>query len=603
MRTCMLRSLFLICFFILPRGTCGQVDERNAGPPSGESEKSEKTVNVARLIVKGQLPETAEQPGFFGELQPNLRQLVGRLDEAATDENVSAVVLRLQNPQIGRGKLAELRAAVKRVRSTGKKVYAQLQLATARDYLLACACDTIVMPESGTFFVTGIHTEIAFFKDLLEKFDVEADLIQVGDYKGAAEPFTRDSMSDEYREQFESLVEDLYEHLIETIASERNLEVQKVRQLIDIGMLTAAEAQQAGLIDQVAYDRQFTDQIKRANEADRLVMVEDYGKKKADLDFSGLMGITKMFELFSGSKSSDRSSRAKKIAVVYVAGPIMTGKSIPGFYGGQTVGSDTIVEALKKAEDHNRVVATVLRVDSPGGSAIASDQIWKSIVDAEKPVVASMGDIAASGGYYISMGCDKIFAEPETLTGSIGVVGGKIALGKMMGNVGINVETIRRGKNSGLMSTQSTFTDSEREVWLKTMKESYRQFVTKAAQGRDMDADKMETLAAGRLWTGRQAQSNGLVDQIGSLSEAIDAAKQLAGLAQDEKIELIILPEPKSVLDRLSEGSLFGAAVQKGTEALIPGASTSLREIELMKRLFSEPSVLILPYRVNVTTN
>ena len=597
MRALRLWSIFLICIFVLPGSTSGQNEEQDA------EQTPHRTVKVARLVVKGQLPETAEQPGFFGDFQPNLRQLIGRLDEAATDDDVSAVVLRLQSPKIGRGKLAELRAAVKRVRSSGKKVYAQLQLANAHDYLLACACDTIIMPESGTLIVTGIHTEITFFKDLLEKLDIEADIIQVGDYKGAAEPFTRDSMSDEYREQFESLVDDLYEYLVETIASERKLEPQKVRQLIDVGMFTAAEAHQEGLIDQVAYDRQFTEQLKQANEADRVVMVEDYGKEIHELDFSGLMGLSKMFELLSGGKSSNRSSRAKKIAVVYVAGPIMSGKSMPGVFGGQTVGSDTIVEALKKAEDHNRVVATVLRVDSPGGSAIASDQIWKAIVDAEKPVVASMGDIAASGGYYISMGCDKIFAEPETLTGSIGVVGGKIALGKMMGNVGVNVETIRRGKNSGLMSVHSKFTESEREVWLRTMNETYRQFVTKAAQGRDMDVDKMETLAAGRLWTGRQAQSNGLIDHIGSLSEAIDAAKQLAGLFQDEKIELIILPEPKSLLDRLSEGSLFGAAVQQGVESIVLGASTSLREIEWMQRLFGEPSVLMLPYRVNVTTN
>ena len=563
------------------------------------AEVGEKTMYVAQLVIRGDLPETDGQLGLFGEFQPNLRQVVARLEKAANDTKVTVVVLRPQNPQIGRGKLAELRAAIRRVQAAGKRVYAQLQMATARDYLLASACDEIVMPESGSLMVTGIQAEISFFKEALDTLGMEADLIQVGSYKGAAEPLTRTTMSDEYRAQYESLIDDLYHHLVETIAADRKIAPQQVRQLIDQGLFTAAEAKAVGLIDQVVYDREFLAQVQSANGADRLVLEKDYGKLKNEVDLSGPLGFMNLIQLFTGTDVKS-SSRRKKIAIIYATGPIATGKSIPGMFGGQTVGSETIVEAIQKAEDNKNVVAMVIRIDSPGGSAIGSDQIWKAIVDAQKPIVASMGDMAASGGYYISMGCDKIFAEPETLTGSIGVIGGKMALKGLYEKIGVHVETISRGRNSGLLSSKSRFTDSEREVWVKMMRETYSQFVTKAALGRGMSPEKMEPLAAGRLWTGRQAQQRGLVDLLGSLDDAVRQAKQLAGLDAEEEIERLILPEPKNLLDQLMEGAMLGAQVRQAIDLVEPNVGVRLRDLELVRRLFAEPSVLLMPYHINV---
>ena len=559
----------------------------------------EKTAHIARLVIRGELPETAGRPGLFGDLQPNLRQFVARLDKAANDKKITSVILRPQNPQIGRGKLAELRAAIRRVQAAGKRVYAQLEMATAHDYLLASACDEIVMPESGALMITGIQAEMAFFKDTLEFLGVEADLIQVGSFKGAAEPLTRNSMSDDFRAQYESLIDDLYEHLVETIASDRQLEPDEVRQRIDQGLFTATDAQAAGLIDRVAYDSEFREQLRAATEADRLVVMEDYGKRRNDLDLNGPFAFMNLMQLFTGGGDKPSGTR-KKIAIVYASGPITTGKSKPGMFGGQSVGSDTIVEAIRKAEDEKSVAAIVLRVNSPGGSAIGSDQIWRAIVDAKKPVVASMGDMAASGGYYISMGCDKIFAEPETLTGSIGVVGGKMAIKGLYDKIGMNVETISRGQNSGLFSPQARFTDSEREVWVKMMNETYLQFVSKAALGRGVTAEKMESLAAGRLWTGRQAQQNGLVDTLGTLDDAVRQAKQLAGLDADQKTDWMILPEPKSLLDQLMEDPIFGAQVRQTVDVVDPRVGAQLSDLELARRLFTEPSVLLVPCRINV---
>ena len=563
------------------------------------AEMAEKTMYVAQLVIRGDLPETGDQSGLFGEFQPNLRQVVARLEKAANDTKVTAVVLRLQNPEIGRGKLAELRAAVHRVQAAGKRVYAQLQMATARDYMLASACDEIVIPESGSLMVTGIQAEMSFFKESLDTLGVEADLIQVGSYKGAAEPLTRTTMSDEYRAQYESLIDDLYHHLVETIAVDRKIAPQQVRQLIDQGLFTAAEAKAVGLIDQVVYDREFLAQVQSANGADRLVLEKDYGKLKNEVDLSGPLGFMNLIQLFTGTDVKS-SNRRKKIAIIYATGPIATGKSVLGMLGGQTVGSDTIVEAIQKAEDNKDVAAMVIRIDSPGGSAIGSDQIWKAIVDAEKPIVASMGDMAASGGYYISMGCDKIVAEPETLTGSIGVIGGKMALKGLYEKIGVHVETISRGRNSGLLSSKSRFTDSERAVWVKMMQETYSQFVAKAALGRGMSPEKMESLAAGRLWTGRQAQQHGLVDLLGSLDDAVRQAKQLAGLDVEEEIERLILPEPKNLLDQLMEGAMLGAQVRQAIDLVEPNVGVRLRDLELAGRLFAEPSVLLMPCHISV---
>jgi protease-4 len=293
----------------------------------------------------------------------------------------------------------------------------------------------------------------------------------------------------------------------------------------------------------------------------------------------------------------------------------MSGESSISLFGGETLGSDTIVKALRQARDDESVAAIVLRVDSPGGSALASDLIWREIAQIEKPIIASMGDVAASGGYYISMGCDRIFAEPGTLTGSIGVVGGKIALGGLYEKLGLKTDVISRGRNSGLLSGEDRFTDSEREVWKRQLEETYRQFTTKAAEGRNMELDRLETLAGGRVWTGRQARENGLVDELGTLRDAMKHAKTAAGLPEDDKVETLILPTPKSFIDQLlgaaagqgdplASGALLDRATIGGATiggaAIEPKLARLLGEAELFRRLFAEPSVLVLPYHLNI---
>ena len=252
---------------------------------------------------------------------------------------------------------------------------------------------------------------------------------------------------------------------------------------------------------------------------------------------------------------------------------------------------------MKQANGDKTVQAIVLRVDSPGGSALASDLIWREIQRIKKPVIASMGNIAASGGYYISMGCDQIFAQPGTLTGSIGVVGGKISFGGLFDRFGVRTEVISKGKNSGLLSTTSPMTESERTIWKTNMEDVYRQFTSKSSAGRKLSLKELEPLASGRVWTGRQAKAHRLVDHMGTLHEAIQAAKKAAKLGADEKSELLILPESQSFLDQLLGGG--GALPGFTTPASHPWLR-NIRDVEALRSLFAEPSLLMLPYRINI---
>lgn len=559
-----------------------------------KSTAKKKRITIGRIVLKNDYPEGTSPEGIFGELQPRLQDVLERLDKAAKDDSLAGVLLELRSPEIGLGKVNELRAAIARVRKSGKKVYADVQMGLNKDYLIACACDEVVMPESGILMITGLRAEVAFFKKLFDKLDIRAEFIQVGDFKGASEPFTRSKMSPEFRKQLESVIEDYYQQMIETIATDRKLDRSKVKELIDLGMFTPARAKEAGLIDRVSYEDELAEQLKKDHGAETLVVDRNYGRKQVDADFSGFAGFMKLMDAIMGNEPGKKVARGQKIAIVYAVGPIMTGESKSGVFGNETLGSDTIVKAIRTAEKDEKVKAIVLRVDSPGGSALGSDLIWREITRAKKPVVASMGDVAGSGGYYISMGADKIFAEPGTLTGSIGVVTGKLALKGFLSKIGITTDVISRGEVSGSLSPIEPLTEKEREAWLRVSKEIYAQFTTKASQGRKMDPAKLETVAQGKLFSGRMAAQNGLVDKVGTLEDAIAEAKSMAGLKPDEKVDLLILPKPKSFFEQLFENQ----SVDSRAAAVVPELAAGLQYAQTLRELFRHPAVTIMPYQV-----
>lgn len=563
-----------------------------------------KKVRLAHIVVEGQLPESAGKMTLFGDLGLDLRKTIGRIDKVATDDSVAGLVLEIRPIALGRGKLNELSAAIGRVRAAGKKVYAHIESASGSQYLLASACDEIVMPESGMLLIPGVYAEFSYFKDLLSKLGIEADFIHVGAYKGAAEPLTRSSMSDSVRENMTSLIDDIYDQMLTTIAGNRQLRVEEVTAAIDTGLLTAEQALDAGLVDRVIYPDNFRKQLVEQYKADKLVYVQNYNKRKVNTDFSGPMGMVKLFQSILGSANGSRRAKGPHVAIVYAVGPIMSGKSENSAFGGTTMGSTTIVKALNDAAKDDKVKAIVLRVNSPGGSSLASDLIWRATQAIDKPIVASMGDIAASGGYYISMGADRIVAEPGTITGSIGVVGGKLTMGGLYDKIGIATEVISRGKNSGIFSGTRKFSDGQRDAINTMMQDVYEQFTSKAAAGRGLSLERLEELAGGQVYTGRVAKRHGLVDELGTLQDAIRIAKQLAGLDADEKVKLKVLPKPENPFEKLFGGSLDEEREAKiaigGLQQLLPRLRKPLRQAVQLERVMREPVVLMMPYWLEI---
>lgn len=570
---------------------------------------ADATVSLAHIKLSGSLDESPPSADpLFGGMGENFKSKLDRIKKAKKDPAIRGLYLQLDGLGIGWAKVDELSRTLADFRKSGKKVYAYLDGGSAKDYLVALACDEICLPESGWLMLTGLRAEVSFYKDLFEKIGVKADMLQMGDFKAAAEPYTRSSMSEPARKQLTSVIDDYYEKsLVERIVRQRashNLTAEQVKKLIDEGPHTARAAHKAGLIDRVAYTDDFRAALKKQLKADELKIVKDYGKeKKEDLDFSNPFAILKML-----APPKTKESKNPKIAVIYAVGVITTGKSAEGLFGAETVGSTTMIQAIRQAEKDDTVKAIVLRVDSPGGSALASDLIWHELKHSKKPVVASMSDVAASGGYYISMAAKKIYADPGTLTGSIGVVGGKLALGGTFNKVGIKTEIISRGANSGILSTEKPFSESERKTMTALMRDIYDQFLDKALEGRKkagkkMTREELVNLAGGRIWTGRQAKENGLIDELGSLDDAIAAARKLTDLPADKEPELLLLPKSRGFLDTLIEDKLGGQVPAMQMRHLlrdVPELQRKLRSLDCLLQLRGEPVWMTLPYHIEM---
>lgn len=589
------------------RAWCVTVVGLAVAAPLPADEKKDPPV-IAHVALTGDLDESpVAESAFGGSSAESLRQTLDRIAKAKADSKVKALVLDVHDLKLGLfgfGKVEEVRRAVADFRKSGKKAYAYVEEVGGLDFLMACACDQVFLPEGGSFGLTGLHIEMSFYKDLLDKVHVKGDFLTMGEAKGAAEPFTRTDMSPENKKQYNLVLDDLYENgVVQTIVDSRpaqKWDAAKVRALIDGAPYTAKRAKDLGLIDGVAYLDAVEARIKADLKADDARVVKDYSKPKSEsTDLLGLL-------MKAMSPAKKKTSKKTKVAIIYAVGEIETGKGGAGLLS-SAVGSTTMVEAIREAEEDATVKAIVLRVDSPGGSALASDLMWHELKRCQKPVVASMGDVAASGGYYITMSARKVFAEPGTLTGSIGVLGGKIVIGGVLDWAGVKTETLARGKNAGMDSMYHPFSEGEKKAVKATMQDVYDQFLDKALAGRQANGVKIDkarllTLAGGRIWTGRQAKESGLVDALGTLDDAIAEAKAMAKLPAGAEVEYLILPEPTSPLDRLLDGK-FGLGTQSDLRVLtgaVPEAKAPLRAAESLLRMRGDRAWLMMPVGVRV---
>jgi protease IV len=560
------------------------------------------------LTLKGKIHEDPTPLGLDGApVSDNLQGIVNRISRAKADPKVKGLVVRLRDIEVGWAKSNELRSALKTFRSSGKKVFAILETAQNHDYLVATAADEIVMPEGGMLLLKGLAAEVMFYRALFDKLEITPDMLQVGQYKAAAEPYTRTRMSPAFREELTSVVGDSYALLAEAIAARQGIALEEARKLINGGPYTPAAAKAAGLINRIAYPDQLQTELAKALRVEKVEFDSKYGQKRPGTESSGLAGIMKMLQALSGESAKKPGSDKPKIALIYASGMIVVGKSSSGsMLGEQVLGSDTLIKNLKAAETDETVKAIVLRVDSPGGSALASDLVWRETVRIKKPIVASMSDVAGSGGYYICMGCDRVLAEPGTVTGSIGVLGGKIVFGGLLEKLGLTVDTVTVGKNGTMFSALKPFAPPERDAMRGLLEETYHQFVAKAALGRKMKYDDLEKLARGRIYTGRQAKEKGLVDDLGTVADAIASAKELAGLERDAETELMVLPAAKGVLESLFE-PLESQDLQSrlsATPAALPLPDPARAALGRMTRvadlLGREGMLLVLPFELRI---
>ena len=484
---------------------------------------------------------------------PALSSLITTLNQAAVDPALSGVVLDLSAFSLTLNQAQEIGALLSTIRKAGKRVAVYAPEFDTPTYVLATFADSIGMPENGDLMIPGAGLQMIFFKGTLEKLNMSADFVQVGKFKGAEEPFTRTTASPEYRAQIEKLVDGMYQEIVSTISTNRpNLTEDQVKKAIDAAWFSGKHAKELGLVDQTMTRDKLDGWIDSQFPAGT-TLVDDYGEaKKKSLDLNSPLAI---LSLLGSQDQPTARSRNPAIAVLYATGEI--GADSPTSEDAtDTVTPGNIRAAVQKALDDNLVKAIVLRVDSPGGSAAASDEIWSVLKEADKkkPVTISMGRLAASGGYYISCAGRSITADPATITGSIGVVGGKIVLKGAMDWAGLNIEPVDRGLHAEMLSSLRPFTDEERDFVRKSMEDVYGVFTSRVTAARGDKVAKLEEVAQGRLFTGIQAKEVGLVDNVGTLNDAVNAAAKTAGI--QDNFQVIILPEAKTIMDVLRDSLL-----------------------------------------------
>jgi protease-4 len=482
-----------------------------------------------------------------------LRAITTRLHALAADDDVASILLRVGGLQVSMAQAEELRATVKAVRAR-KPVHCFTDAAGDATYWILTGCETITITPTGEVALTGPALEPLYLKGLLDRFGVEADFLHVGAFKGAAEPLTRTGPSDQMRATYDAILDGEYARLVDGLVEGRKLDEARARAVIDEAMFTDQRAKAAGLVDGIATWETWRDDRSQGGRWKKVTV-----EKEAGGDMGALMELL-------GATPPKRISEPH-VALVYAVGNVVDGRGENGKLGASAeIAPRRLVPALRAAADDDSVKVIVLRVDSPGGSALASETIWHAVqyAKAKKPVVVSMGSVAASGGYYISCGATTIWAQPDTLTGSIGVVGGKIVLGPALGRLGVTSVTMSRGKRAGLVSGMRKWNADERAAIEASMQAVYTQFVARVAEGRGKTPADIEPLAQGRVWIGADAKARGLVDQLGGLDDALADARQRAGLPADAPVD--VYPPTPTLLDFL-EGFAGGVALGPGLDS------------------------------------
>ncbi|HWP39563.1 MAG TPA: signal peptide peptidase SppA [Tepidisphaeraceae bacterium] len=556
---------------------------------------------------------------FAGTDRSTLRGIVDRLQRARDDKDVRAVLLTLgAEMQMNLAQAQEVRDALLELRRAGKKTFVYADSYDTISYTIASGATNICLLEGGQIMIPGVGLEATFYKGTLDKIGVVADYVQIGEYKGADEPFTRTAPSEELRGELKRIAESLFAEIVDGISLSRNLSGSTVRQMIDETMLIGSVAQERGFVDHLVDQDGLRDLLKDELGND-VELLHNYGQpQRPQLDFSNPLVL--LAQLSRKPPPADRPA----IALIYAEGLIRDGDGQADLFGAGGVGSESMRKALRLAARDSSIKAVVLRIDSPGGSALASEVIWQAIrrlsQDAHKPVIVSIGSMAASGGYYLACAGDYIFADRCAIVGSIGVVGGKFVLKGLYDKIGLSSESFAQGRNADLFSTSQPFDDRQRRMIRTWMQQTYDQFTQRVMTMRQDKIRDIDKVARGRIFLAGQARELGLIDELGGCEAAIARAAQWAGL-EPGSYDVRIVPAPRTLADLFSgsgddgqveaEAMLLLSAQWRqgglvhGPDSLLlrlpPSARRQLvQQVQLMQILERSPVALVAPFVVTV---
>jgi protease-4 len=535
------------------------------------------------LRIEGHVPDRHAAPSLLGMFAgepagPSLLDLLAGLERASRDPRIQTVFVKLGPLRLGLARAQEISAALARARDAGKRVVVHMEDGGLAAYVIALGANEVVMPPSGSLNVMGVASEVVFLKGLLDKVGLKAWMRARGKYKSARETFTEGEMTPANREMTSALVGDLHEQLVDAIATARRLPPEAVRERLDQGPFLAPQALALGLIDQVEYVEDIEDALKAKATKWRPLRLNAYLRLSTHLMPRG---------------------RPTVVALVEVTGTIKSGASVPGRERPRATGSRRFVKEIKAVADDPRVKAVVLRVDSPGGSALASDIMWRALTRVSKPIIVSMADVAASGGYYVAgVRGASIVASPATITGSIGVLSGKVEASHLYEMLGVKKELIAAGKRGGYFSEARGFSEEDLAKLEADLDAHYALFLSRMAEGRGKTTDEIHAVAQGRVWTGRQALANGLIDAHGGLFDALMRVKSQLGLDAKAPLAIVSPAQKRRFPLRLSfrgASELFPGA-RLAAEAADLLSSPALRPLELAAYFASERTLALLPF-------
>ena len=497
-----------------------------------------RKTHFVKIKISGPIVEYQRSSGFFRPKYRTIYAFNKEIEKYIDDPEIVGILLELGYFGGGWAKTQEMRQQLVKFKEAGKQIVVYMESASNKNYYLASVADKIYLSPSSSLYLTGLTAHMMFLKETFDKIGLDPELEHIGDYKSASDMLTRKDMSDAQKEATDAILDDLFKEFVTAIAEGRSLEVDDVKNLLDEGPFTSQGALDAKLVDKLLYSDQLEDEIKELEEGKKkpgFISAKRYAQKQVDED-------------------EWNDLRQKAVAIVYGTGGITTGNSSDGgLFGGESMGSNTIAKAIRNARNDKEVKAIVFRVDSPGGSMLGSELILREVIrctegDDKKPIIVSMSDVAGSGGYYVACKADKIVAQPGTITGSIGIIGGKISYHRFQRKIGVNTATLRRGKRSDYSAGYRSFTDEEWEKLRADLKHNYDIFLTHVAEGREQleDTAAVNKIAQGRIWSGERAKEIGLIDETGGLTLAIEMARRAGGIKDDEKFTVKMYPKPRS---------------------------------------------------------